>query len=142
MNSDAFFEFEDILLRRRAQSDVAFMLKRYDPWQSGQKSNSHNHVIGTDVKILATGEDVKKKVLASAALDHTIRALKLQTGESEESLRKEAWNILKVMGHDQRISWARVVAAAVTSVIKRTFSSIYVNFEAFKQVGQSLDGFG
>ena len=134
MNSDAFFEFEDILSQRRAQSDIAFMLKRYDPWPNGQKSNSQLSVVGTGIKVLTTGNDVKKKVLNSAALDHTIRALKLETGESEASLRKEAWHILNVMGHDQKISWARVVAAVVTSFIKRTFDSIYVNFESFEQV--------
>merc|ERR1712226_46277 len=119
MDSEVFLEFEDFLKLHDSNFNFQFAFKSYDPWKdvdisSGSKSPSREYekVVNRTQNAeqnwsknessksaplkLPSGKDVKNMVLKSAALDHTIRSLKVETGESEESLKKRAFDNIYV----------------------------------------------
>ena len=157
MNSDAFLEFEDLLQRHNYKfSNFQFAFKSYDPWSAlieAEKAERTRHASAfrgnnrnkKDVQNSPktesmfsnppSGDDVKKKVLNSPAVDHAIRSLKLESNEeSEEQLRKRARDIVDMMAHNQTYSWARTIAGSLYFIMKRTFNNIFVNAGAFEQV--------
>ena len=109
MNSEAFLEFEVFLKLHSFKFDFQFAFKSYDPWKflaiptkdacsenatpQAEHCNSSSHSVNAP-----SGGSIKQMVLKSAALEHTIRSLKLESGESEQQLRKRAAEILDLMG--------------------------------------------
>ena len=131
MNSHAFLEFEDLLQRQQYRFDFFFAFKNYEPW----KVLEGNDGVPSDARRnIPTGYDVKELVMKSAALDHTIRSVRIETGQSEDSLRREAEEILDLMSHNQTYSVARIIAGSVYWFMKQTFNNVFVNETSFKQV--------
>lgn len=118
-------EFVDILEERRCSSDLGLAFKTFSPSPyKGAPSCS-------------TAE-LNKAVLESQYLRYVAKEIAAETGQSVEEVREEAVGILEEMSQNLQLGFIRLMAFTLSKVLKRLFTSIYVNMEGLNMLQQAV----
>lgn len=62
----------------------------------------------------------------------------MEMGSSVEEVREDACGILEEMSQNLQLGFIRLMAYTLTKVLKRLFTSVYVNMEGLNMVGTDL----
>ncbi|KAI9544272.1 hypothetical protein NQZ68_005322, partial [Dissostichus eleginoides] len=118
-------EFVDILEERRRSSDLGHALRTFSPHPyKGAESCSN--------------ADLNKAVLESQYLRYMAKEIAAETGSSVEEVREEACGILEEMSQNLQLKCIRLMGFTLTKVLKRLYSSIFVNMEGLNMLQQSI----
>ncbi|KAM4043279.1 dihydroxyacetone phosphate acyltransferase-like [Anomaloglossus baeobatrachus] len=117
--------FEDILEERRQSSDLRYAMKCFSP------------VIYRSL-IPCKPSALKTMVLQSDQLQHVIRQISLESGESLDVLQDQATEILDEMGQNLNLAAIRMFALTLSKVFKRLFHKVCVNEEGIQRLGQAI----
>ncbi|XP_037606301.1 dihydroxyacetone phosphate acyltransferase [Sebastes umbrosus] len=118
-------EFVDILEERRRSSDLGYALRTFSP-------SPYNGVPSCSTA------DLNKAVLESQYLRYIAKEIATETGSSLEEVREEACGILEEMSQNLQLGPIRLMAYILTKVIKRLFTSIYINMEGLNALQQAI----
>lgn len=118
-------DFEDILQERRSSSDLRYALKCYTP-------TLYKGLVPCKASML------KAIVLQSDHLQHVIRQVSSESGESSEHVTEEASSILDEMAHRLQLSTVRFFAFMLSKAFKRLFRSVCVNEEGIQRLQQAV----
>lgn len=115
----------DILEDRRLSSDLGHAFRTFSP--SPYKGATP-----------CSTADLNKAVLESQYLRYVVKEIAKETGLSEEEVREEACGIMEEMSQNLQLRFIRLMAYTLTKVIKRLFTSIYVNMEGLNALQQAI----
>ncbi|XP_063078980.1 dihydroxyacetone phosphate acyltransferase isoform X2 [Engraulis encrasicolus] len=118
-------DFEDILEERRNSSDLRYAFKCYTPVL-------YKGLVPCKPAML------KNVVLQSDSLQHVIRQVSAESGESAEMVQEEAAAILDEMAHRQQLSTVRFFAFTLSKAFKSLFRSVCVNEEGIQRLQQAI----
>ncbi|XP_070781670.1 dihydroxyacetone phosphate acyltransferase [Enoplosus armatus] len=118
-------EFVDILEERRRSSDLGHALRTFSPHPyKGAPSCSMG--------------DLNKAVLESQYLRYVAKEIAMETGSSVEEVREEACGILEEMSQNLQLGFIRLMAYTLSKVLKRLFTSVYVNMDGLNMLQQAI----
>ncbi|XP_077409640.1 dihydroxyacetone phosphate acyltransferase isoform X2 [Vanacampus margaritifer] len=110
-------EMVDILVERRRGSDIGHALRAFRPQSySGAKPPS--------------ASQLKAAVLASHNVHRVMVEVAMETGTPPEAVRTQAAAILEEMSQKLQLGFVRLMGFMLSKVLKRIYSSIYVNMDA------------
>ncbi|XP_028252785.1 dihydroxyacetone phosphate acyltransferase [Parambassis ranga] len=118
-------DFVDILEERRRSSDLGHAFRTFNP----------QPYKGAPPSSIA---ELNKAVLESQYLRYVAKEIAMETGSSEENVRKEAGAILEEMSQNLQLGFIRLMGYTLTKVFKRLFRSIYVNMEGLNMLQQAV----
>lgn len=118
-------DFEDILEERRRSSDLRYALRCYTP-------TLYKGLVPCKASMLKT------IVLQSDHLQHVIKQVSSESGESSESVTEEVSLILDEMAHRLQLSTVRFFAFTLSKAFKRLFRSVCVNEEGIQRLQQAV----
>ncbi|KAG7508269.1 dihydroxyacetone phosphate acyltransferase-like [Solea senegalensis] len=118
-------EFMDILEERRRTSDLGHALRSFKPLP----------YLGAPPCSVA---ELNQAVLDSHFLRHVAREVAMETGSSVEEVREEACGILEEMSQNLQLGFIRLMGYALTKVLKRLFTSVFVNMEGLSTLQQAM----
>uniref|UniRef100_A0A7N6AE47 Phospholipid/glycerol acyltransferase domain-containing protein n=1 Tax=Anabas testudineus TaxID=64144 RepID=A0A7N6AE47_ANATE len=118
-------EFVDILADRRSSSDLGHALRTFNPhpYQGAPPCSA---------------ADLNKAVLESQYLRYVTREIAMEMGSSVEEVREDACGILEEMSQNLQLGFIRLMAYTLTKVLKRLFTSVYVNMEGLNMLQQAV----
>ncbi|KAK5853072.1 hypothetical protein PBY51_006894 [Eleginops maclovinus] len=118
-------EFVDILEERRQSSDLGHALRTFSPhpYKGAQSCST---------------ADLKKAVLESQYLHYIAKEIAAETGSSMEEVKEEACRILEEMSQNLQLKFIRLMGFTLTKVLKRLYSSIFVNMEGLNTLQQAV----
>ncbi|XP_056620214.1 dihydroxyacetone phosphate acyltransferase [Triplophysa dalaica] len=118
-------DFEDILEERRSSSDLRYALRCYSP-------TLYKGLVPCRASML------KSIVLQSDHLQHVIKQVSSQSGESSECVTEEASLILDEMAQSLQLSTVRFFVYTLSKAFKRLFRSVCVNEEGIQRLQQAV----
>ncbi|XP_028996098.1 dihydroxyacetone phosphate acyltransferase [Betta splendens] len=117
--------FTDLLGERRLRSDLGHALRTFNPHPHG----------GAPPPSTA---DLNRTVLESQYLRYVIKEVAAETGSSPDEVGEDARGILEEMSQNLQLGFIRLMAYTVTKVLKRLFSSVYVNMDGLNTLQQAV----
>ncbi|XP_061756722.1 dihydroxyacetone phosphate acyltransferase isoform X5 [Nerophis ophidion] len=123
MKEDEEDKMVDILQERRQSSDLGHAFRTFNPrLYKGAPPCS--------------AADLNKTVLDSQDVLRVVQEVAMETGSSLEAVTEEAAGILKEMSQNLQMGFIRLMGFMLSKVLKRLYSSIYVNMEALHMLQQ------
>ncbi|XP_054618375.1 dihydroxyacetone phosphate acyltransferase-like isoform X2 [Dunckerocampus dactyliophorus] len=107
----------DILQERRDSSDLGHAFRTFNP----------RPYKGAPPCSVA---DLNRAVLGSEDVRRVMEEVAMETGSSLEAVTEEAGGILKEMSQNLQLGFVRLMGYMLSKVLKRIYSSIYVNMDA------------
>uniref|UniRef100_A0A4W3H8S5 Glyceronephosphate O-acyltransferase n=1 Tax=Callorhinchus milii TaxID=7868 RepID=A0A4W3H8S5_CALMI len=117
--------FEDMMEDRRRCSDLKYAMRYYTP-------------VLYKYLVPRTPSVIKSVVLKSDQVQHVIKQLSKETGESPDIIGEEAAEILEKMGHGLRLSVVRFFAFTLSKIFKALFQKVRVNEEGIQKLHQAI----
>ncbi|XP_061900717.1 dihydroxyacetone phosphate acyltransferase-like isoform X4 [Entelurus aequoreus] len=123
MKEDEEDKMVDILQERRHSSDLGHAFRTFNPrLYKGAPPCS--------------AADLNRTVLDSQDVRRVVQEVAMETGSSLEAVTEEAAGILKEMSQNLHLGFIRLMGFMLSKVLKRLYSSIYVNMEALHMLQQ------
>ncbi|KAK7133957.1 hypothetical protein R3I94_015723 [Phoxinus phoxinus] len=119
---DGFF---DILEERRRSNDLSHALRTFNP----QPYRGATHT---------SAAALKRMVLESQYLSYIIQEIVVECDEPREAVLEEASALLDEMSQNLQLGVIRLLAFAMTKVVKSLFSSIHVNEDGLTRLQQAI----
>ncbi|XP_028295492.1 dihydroxyacetone phosphate acyltransferase-like isoform X1 [Gouania willdenowi] len=118
-------EFVDILEERRCSSDLGHAFRTFNPqpYKGGPPCSA---------------ADLNKALLDSHFLHRVVKEVAMETGSSQEKVMEEAGEILVEMSHNLHLPFIRLMGYTFSKVIKRLFTSIFVNMDGLNTLQQAV----
>ncbi|XP_061785442.2 dihydroxyacetone phosphate acyltransferase [Nerophis lumbriciformis] len=123
MKEDEEDKMVDILQERRHSSDLGHAFRTFNP-----------HLYKGAPPCSAA--DLNRTVLDSQDVRRVVQEVAMETGLSLEAVTEEAAGILKEMSQNLHLGFIRLMGFMLSKVLKRLYSSIYVNMEALHMLQQ------
>ncbi|KAM5163364.1 dihydroxyacetone phosphate acyltransferase [Mantella aurantiaca] len=117
--------FEDILEERRQSSDLRYAMKCFSP------------VIYRSL-VPCKPSALKTMVLHSEQLQHVIKQISLESGESCDVIQDQAIEILDEMGQNLNLAAIRMFALTLSKIFKTLFQKVCVNEEGIQRLAQAI----
>uniref|UniRef100_A0A3B4UER5 Dihydroxyacetone phosphate acyltransferase-like n=1 Tax=Seriola dumerili TaxID=41447 RepID=A0A3B4UER5_SERDU len=114
-------DFVDILEERRRSSDLGHALRSFNPhpYQGAPPCST---------------AELNKAVLESQYLRYVTK----ETGSSVEEVQEEACGIMEEMSQNLQLGFIRLMGYTLTKVLKRLFTSVFVNMEGLNTLQQAI----
>nr|XP_057912360.1 dihydroxyacetone phosphate acyltransferase isoform X2 [Doryrhamphus excisus] len=109
----------DILQERRDSSDLGHAFRTFNP-------RPYKGALP------CSAADLNRAVLASEDVRRVIEEVATETGSSVEAVTEEAEGILREMSQNLQLGFVRLMGYMLSKVLKRIYSSIYVNMDALR----------
>ncbi|XP_023286081.1 dihydroxyacetone phosphate acyltransferase-like [Seriola lalandi dorsalis] len=118
-------DFVDILEERRRSSDLGHAFRSFNPhpYQGAAPCST---------------AELNKAVLESQYLRYVTKEIAMETGSSVEEVQEEACGIMEEMSQNLQLGFIRLMGYTLTKVLKRLFTSVFVNMEGLNTLQQAI----
>uniref|UniRef100_A0A3B4UDI1 Dihydroxyacetone phosphate acyltransferase-like n=1 Tax=Seriola dumerili TaxID=41447 RepID=A0A3B4UDI1_SERDU len=82
--------------------------------------------------------ELNKAVLESQYLRYVTKEIAMETGSSVEEVQEEACGIMEEMSQNLQLGFIRLMGYTLTKVLKRLFTSVFVNMEGLNTLQQAI----